>query len=606
MTHIHCINPQCNAVNPMNEGICEQCQTPMIRRYLWVMGEPDLSFDNGSVMGDRFYVVNENIVLDLKPGDMTFFPEDIPPDIVAYQRLFAQRLHIPQVYGAIAHENIIWLLEHQSIPLTPSGELLYPQIFPTLKNCWADASPLRQLNWLWQIVQLWYYFKKQKVLSSFLTKDNLRVDNGIIKIMELTPDHHYKPNFQDLGNFLEPLVVDTAEIIKEIVSHLVLSLQQRLITNSGEIIKILDQTLFILGNDYYQRKYHILTTTDPGKKRGKNEDACYPPSSELKENASGINTLTIICDGLGGQKGGEVASNLAITTLETELKQIYEKQLKDTLYSQNWTPLIDKEKILSALSKANDQITTINNEEERKDRDRMGTTVVLTMGLDHEIYLGHVGDSRIYLITKQGCHQLTVDDDLASREVRLGYSFYREISRNPQAGALIQALGTDYAKNIHPHIKRIIPDEDCILLLCSDGLSDFERVEQYWHQEILPILQGKISLQDSIDNLLQIALTKNGHDNVTIGLVHCQVYREDAPKQKDLSWQMLASLLPNLPQPDLSAITLVREEKGFFERYKYGIAIILVVLGIILGVFYQLRSSDNSPKPSSHYPEYYG
>lgn len=606
MTHIHCINPQCNAINPMNEGVCEQCQTPVVKRYLWVMGDVDPSWETGFIIEDRFYLVSENIVLDLRPQHVTMFPEDIPSEIVSYQRLFAQRLHIPQVYGAIALKNTLWLLEHQSIPLTPSGELMYPEIFPTLNSCWAGASPLRQLNWLWQIVQLWYYLKKQKVLSSFLTKDNIRVDDGIIKIMELTADHHYHPNFQDLGNILEPLVKDSAEIIKEIISHLVLSLQQKLIVNSGEIIKILDQTLFILGNEYYQRKYQILTTTDPGKKRGKNEDACYPPPLELKENVSGISTLTIICDGLGGQKGGEVASNLAITTLETELKQIYQKQLKDTLYSQNWTPLIDKEKILSALSKANDQITTINNEEDRKDRDRMGTTVVLTMGLDHEIYLAHVGDSRIYLITEQGCHQLTVDDDLASREVRLGYSFYREISRNPQAGALIQALGTDYAKNIHPHIKRIIPDDDCILLLCSDGLSDFERVEQYWHQEVLPILQGKASLQDSIDNLLEIALTKNGHDNITIGLVHCQVYREDSPKQKDLSWQVLTSLLPDLPQPDLSAITLIREEKSFFERYKYAIAIILVAVGIVLGVFYQLRSSQTTPQPSSNHPEYYG
>ncbi|MBE9222901.1 serine/threonine-protein phosphatase [Cyanobacterium stanieri LEGE 03274] len=600
MVHIHCINPQCNATNSLGDGICGECNSPTVRRYLWVMGGEVQGFEGQTLIDDRFYVINDHVVLDTKPQKVPSFPDHVPSSIVPYQRLFPQRLHVPQVYGAIATANsdYIWLLEHQTIPLDESGELNYPQIFPTLSSCWVEASPLRQLNWLWQMVQLWYYFKKQKILSSFLAKDNLRVDGGIVKIMELTTDDHYKPTLQDLGNILEPLMADSADIVQEIITNIVLCLQQKLITSTGELIKILDQALFILGENYYQRKYHILTNTDGGKKRGNNEDACYPPALELKENVTGINTLTIVCDGLGGQKGGEIASNLAIDTLGKELNQIYQKQLKDTLYSQNWTPLIDKEKILKAISTANDQIAEINNEQGSKDRDRMGTTVVLTLALDHEVYLGHVGDSRIYLVTSGGCHQLTVDDDLASREVRLGYSFYREMTNNPQAGALIQALGTDYAKNIRPHIKRIIPDEDCILLLCSDGLSDFERVEQYWRREILPILSGGLSLSESVARLMDIALTKNGHDNVTVGLVYCQIGRVDAPKQRQLSWASLGAVLPDLPQPDLSAVTVVRKN-NFFERYKFGIAILLVMVGIVLGVVYHQWKSNESPSNSS-------
>ena len=603
MSHIHCINPQCNATNSVDESICQECNTPTTRRYLWVMDGEAQCFEIQTLIDDRFYVINDKVVLDTKPQKIPTFGDDIPSEIIPYQRLFTQKLHLPQVYSAIANT---WLLEHQSTPINDSGELVYPHIFPTLHSSWAEASSLRQLNWLWQIGQLWFYLKKQKVLSSFLAEDNLRVDGGIVKIMELSPDNDNKPSLQDLGNLLEPFVKDSQEIIQEVLTNIVLSLQQKLITSTGELIKILDQALFILGEEYYQRKYHILTTTDPGKKRGNNEDACYPPALELKENVSGINTLTIICDGLGGQKGGEIASNLAIKTLEQELTQIYQKQLKDTLYSQNWTPLIDKEKILSALSEANDQITEINNAQGSKDRDRMGTTVVLTLALDHEIYFGHVGDSRIYLITSQGCHQLTVDDDLASREVRLGYSFYREMTSNPQAGALIQALGTDYAKNIRPHIKRIIPDEDCVLLLCSDGLSDFERVEQYWRQEVLPILGEKVSLSESIAHLLDIALTKNGHDNVTIGLVHCQILRMDAQKQRGLSWATLREVLPDLPQPDLSAVTLAKKDDFFLSVISIGLLFFLVLVGIILGVFYQSKSSESPSNPSSVNSLYHG
>jgi protein phosphatase len=176
-----------------------------------------------------------------------------------------------------------------------------------------------------------------------------------------------------------------------------------------------------------------------------------------------------------------------------------------------------------AIRVTNDLISQRNDQESRQDRRRMGTTLVMAFGHAQEMYAAHVGDSRIYWITPQGCHQVTVDDDLASREVKLGYLLYRDAIQYPNAGALVQALGMSSATNLHPTVQRLIVDQDCVFLLCSDGLSDYDRVEQYWDSEILPLLRGEKTVTAVGESLLQLANQKNGHDNSTIALVYCRV-----------------------------------------------------------------------------------
>jgi protein phosphatase len=147
----------------------------------------------------------------------------------------------------------------------------------------------------------------------------------------------------------------------------------------------------------------------------------------------------------------------------------------------------------------------------------------MSLTRDREIYIAHVGDSRVYWIAPESCQQITVDDDLASREVRLGYLLYREAIQYPNAGALIQALGMSASASLHPTVQNFIVDRDCVFLLCSDGLSDFDRVEQYWDSEIAPIISGDRDIATAGKRLLEIANRRNGHDNVTIALLRCQV-----------------------------------------------------------------------------------
>lgn len=602
IAEIRCVNRRCNASNLLENTFCHRCQTPLIKRYLRIGGTLTKKYHIGELVENRFFVYLPNVVIDTKPSLIPIFPENVPDEIAPYLKLFSHRLHIPQIYGYIDKEFSRCLLEYENIPLDDKGNLVYPELFPAIEFSFLNASPLRQVNWLWQIVQLWKPLAKTKVLSSLFLPNNIKVAGGIIKLIELKFDDNKNPNLVDLGNLWANWLPKLNPLVQETIEKIILSLQQNLLDDTEEILVILDQVLYILGNSYYQRKYQIITASDPGKKRNNNEDACYPKINNLKNTRSSLETLAIVCDGLGGQDDGEIASNMAIEIIQKELEDSYKKTLKETLQNKHWTPLIDAEKIYHAVSKANDKITNINNTKKRQEKERMGTTTVITMAIAHEIYLAHVGDSRIYWITGDSCHQVTVDDDLATREVRLAHGFYREVIRNPQTGALLQALGMESSRRLKVHIRRFILDENCIFLLCSDGLSDYDRVEQYWQSEILPIIKQEITIEEAVKKILDIGINKNGHDNVTIALLHCQL-EEKKPDDHDgeLSWQYLQEIVPNLPQPkgqiklnkttNISSHNLTNLQLNQPKIILLIISLIVIILGIFL--LNQNKSSQN-------------
>jgi hypothetical protein len=77
--------------------------------------------------------------------------------------------------------------------------------------------------------------------------------------------------------------------------------------------------------------------------------------------------------------------------------------------------------------------------------------------------------------------------------------------------------------------QKFVLDEDCVFLFCSDGLSDFERIDACWQTEILPVLQGTQDLYSACERLVEVANTRNGHDNVTVGLLHFQQNTKRSP-----------------------------------------------------------------------------
>ncbi|MCT7986011.1 protein phosphatase 2C domain-containing protein [Laspinema sp. A4] len=549
---IYCPNFTCQSPNPETQKFCQKCGTPVPKRYLWAVGGTGYpSYQTGDILADRYWVKEDKILVDTKPGVLPEMPVEIPGAIIPYLKLFPLRLHVPQVYGRLPSKGKdpnqdIWLLEETAI--YPEGitvaarkgqpsEVVHAQLMPLLTDCWADASPMRQLNWLWQMAQLWYPFKKEGVAGSLLTPELLRVEGSLLRLLEL-PRDPTTPDLSELGQLWLSWVKTAHPAIAPYLEQLSQMLRTREVQTPSQLIELLDRGLSLCG-ELYKRTYYIATGTDRGPTRRRNEDACYPPSgtSSATSDTSG---LAIVCDGIGGHEGGNVASNLAIETLQQHLESLVSENTQSH-------PNLIIDQIERAVGIANDRIASRNDEEQRQARQRMGTTLVMALTHRHEIYINHIGDSRAYWITSTGCRQVTLDDDVASREVRLGYSLYRDALQQGAAGSLIQALGMGASSVLHPTVQRFILDEDSAFLLCSDGLSDNDRVEQYWETEILPILSGEFPVLRSVTKLIDIGNFHNGHDNVTVGLVYCKV---EPIRSAALDSRLLVAQLQSVPPAD--------------------------------------------------------
>ncbi len=261
---------------------------------------------------------------------------------------------------------------------------------------------------------------------------------------------------------------------------------------------------------------------------------CYPTARDLNDPEGYVRDLAILCDGVGGHDGGEVASQTAVRTLTLQVRELG----KSIQHEANpLPPQVISDQLAALVRVANNTIAHQNDSQEREARQRMGTTLVLAWQLgqrlrndsgvvrpnSHELYLVNIGDSRAYWLTAHYCQQLTVDDDVAHREVEFGRSFAREASQRMDAGALTQALGTRDSEFIHPSIQRFVIEEDGILLLCSDGLSDEDWVEKSWQQVAPAILAGDCPLEDAVQAWIQLANEQNGHDNTSVVMMLCRV-----------------------------------------------------------------------------------
>jgi protein phosphatase len=516
---------------------------------LWAVGEDVQSLKVGQMLANnRYLVVNSQVLLDTKPGWQPETVDRVPEHILPYLRLIGHRPHIPQVYGSIAwnrsgrRTSTIWLLEKGPIYSEGSGAAFAGKLMPELSASWKSVASMRQLNWLWQMANLWESMQVEGVSSTLLKPELLRVEGGLVRVVELTLDQTSTPTLVDLGKlwkqWLKQARISIAQTMEKICNQLI----SAEITTPTQLIALLDEALRTAGQKQFLNCNYV-TLSHTGPSREQNEDACYPPSGDLFHQNTGHDlSLAIVCDGVGGHQGGEVASNLAIETIRRRIETVLDKP--ENRYPDSITIQIENSTCI-----ANDQISLRNDSENRQERQRMGTTMVMTLVYGHEAYIAHIGDSRVYRITRTGCHQMTLDDDLATREVRLSGVLYREALAMNSAGSLFQALGMNSSTALHPNIRRLAIDEECVFMLCSDGVSDRDRVEEYWQSEILPILEGKIDITTASQRIINMANTQNGHDNATVALVHCQVKQPIEAGQSTVIQELPTDAANLLTQP---------------------------------------------------------
>jgi protein phosphatase len=173
----------------------------------------------------------------------------------------------------------------------------------------------------------------------------------------------------------------------------------------------------------------------------------------------------------------------------------------------------------------------------------------------------------------------------------MGRSLYREALQRPDAGALTQALGTRDAEFLRPNVQRFIVEEDGLLLLCSDGLSDNNWVEQSWADYVEPVLQAKIPLEAAVQSWIDLANQKNGHDNTSVVITYCRVSPEypvllNFGEIENLSLMPRPSLQPELAE-DVKYVEAVPVEivpaKPNRLRRRKGLVVALGVLLLLIG-----------------------
>jgi protein phosphatase len=215
----------------------------------------------------------------------------------------------------------------------------------------------------------------------------------------------------------------------------------------------------------------------------------------------------LVADGIGGMAGGEAASRLALTRL-VDL-------LVDT---PDWImSLYKQEDAMAVLRRMRDRFLLIDKsiraEAERVRSLRgMGTTLTVAGTLGSEVVIGHVGDSRAYLLRAGKLTQLTTDHTLAQALIDAGIATPADPSTRSMRHVLTGALGS-LGESVQPQVHRLRLFSNDQLLLCTDGLT--EMVDD---KAIAAVLGDANSSQEACNKLIEFALSAGGLDNVTVVL----------------------------------------------------------------------------------------
>lgn len=239
-----------------------------------------------------------------------------------------------------------------------------------------------------------------------------------------------------------------------------------------------------------QMKIEAWFLTDKGLRRDSNQDSC------LINKDIGI---YIVADGMGGHSGGEVASAIAVQTVEDLLKKPESHELPP------------RELVVLAYEEASRRIFD-RAANESPELSGMGTTMVMAYVRDAHIYVANVGDSRCYLFQKPHLWQITEDHSLLNEQIRAGVMKEENIGQFVARNVITRSVG--YEREVHPDVIEREISAGEVYLLCSDGLSGLVT-----DQKISQILNQN-SPEKSVKACVDQALANGGDDNVTVLMLH--------------------------------------------------------------------------------------
>jgi PPM family protein phosphatase len=217
----------------------------------------------------------------------------------------------------------------------------------------------------------------------------------------------------------------------------------------------------------------------------------------------------LVADGMGGMAGGDVASRLALSKL-----------IELILDTSDWTLALRSQRdVTTVLERMTERFLQIDNILRKEaDNDQalqgMGTTLTVAGALGSDLIIGHVGDSRAYLLHADKLTQLTTDHTLAQALIDAGVANPDDPASRSMRHVLTAAIGS-LGNHAVPQVQRIYLHGGDKLLLCSDGLT--EMVED---PTIAQVLREAKSSQSACQDLLDLSLAGGGTDNVTVVLAH--------------------------------------------------------------------------------------
>ena len=232
--------------------------------------------------------------------------------------------------------------------------------------------------------------------------------------------------------------------------------------------------------------------TDRGKRREKNEDYCYIP------DGSGPYGLAVVADGIGGYRGGEIASELATKVICSMIKNAGE------LNNDN-----ADEVIYEAVNAANVTINDFSTDNEFFGG--MGTTLVAALRVCGGMKIINIGDSRAYKYKKGRLEQVSIDHSLVQELIDAKKITRQQGRQHPRRNIITKALGDELAM---PDIFDITFGKGDIILLCSDGLTDMLDDD-----EIAGLIKSSKYIEDAAENLVKSANDAGGYDNISCVLI---------------------------------------------------------------------------------------
>lgn len=235
----------------------------------------------------------------------------------------------------------------------------------------------------------------------------------------------------------------------------------------------------------------IVAKTDRGKVRATNQDAYFVGEFP------GEVAWAVVCDGMGGAAGGNIASALAVKVINERISASYNPHMKESSI---------KNMLESALIAANLEVYDLSIE--RSELNGMGTTVVCAVVKDGQAYIAYAGDSRAYISSGGKLTQVTVDHSMVQDLVNKGKLTSEEAAVHPNRNIITRALGVQ--DTIDVDFKQVDFAPGDILILCTDGLSNYVSAE-----EISEVVKDT-KYYAFADRLVKKANTNGGGDNITV------------------------------------------------------------------------------------------